>query len=389
MNTLNREIGLSRDEMLRYSRHISIPEVGVDGQLKLKNAKVLCIGAGGLGAPLGMYLAAAGVGTLGLVDFDTIDYSNLQRQVIYSTADVGKSKLQIAKERLQGINPFVELKLYETKLSSQNALEIFKDYDVIADGTDNFPTRYLVNDACVLLNKPNVYGSILRFDGQLSVFDAKRGPCYRCVFPDPPPPGAVPSCAEGGVLGVLPAIIGSLQALETIKLVLSEGESLIGRLVLFDALKMTFRELKLQKDPGCPICGPSRSITQLIDYEQFCGLRPEVQTMEPKVDQAELEVEEFKKLRDQKKDMVVLDVREPWEWDICHFPEAKLIPLKELPNRLAELDVSKDMVVHCRSGGRSAKAVELLRKSGFPKAKNLKGGITAWSDKIDPSVPKY
>jgi len=380
---------LSNEELLRYARHLSIPEVGREGQLKLKQAKVLCVGAGALGAPIGMYLAAAGVGTIGLVDFDSVDPSNLQRQVIYRHQDVGKKKLQIARQRLQEINPFTEIPLHETRLRSLNALEIFEPYDLIVDGTDNFPTRYLVNDASVLAGKPNVYGSILRFEGQLSVFDAKRGPCYRCVFPDPPPAGTVPSCAEGGVLGVLPGIIGSLQALETIKLILEEGEPLIGELVLFDALKMRFQKLKLEKDPACPVCGTHRTITKLVDDDQFCGVRPEETNVEPKTESIDIEVEEFKKWRDAKKEIFVLDVREPWEWDICHFPEATLIPLKELPNRLTELDNSKAMIVHCRSGGRSSKAVELLRKSGFPNARNLKGGILAWSDRIDSSVPKY
>lgn len=360
---------LTKDELLRYSRHIAIPEVGVAGQLKLKEARVLVIGAGGLGAPLSMYLAAAGIGTLGLVDFDVVDESNLQRQILYSTSDVGKSKLAAAKDRLLGINPQIKINLHEARLDSRNAVEIFKNYDVIADGTDNFPTRYLVNDACVLARKPNVYGSIFQFEGQVSVFDAKRGPCYRCLYPNPP--AAERSCAEGGVLGVLPGIIGSLQALETIKLILDQGKPLVGRLLLFDALAMNFRELNVKKDPNCPICS---------------GTKQEVTKMETTFD---IELEDFKKLRDQKADVFVLDVREPWEWDICHFPEAKLIPSKELPNRLSELDPNKEMIVHCRSGGRSSKAVELLQKSGFLKARNLKGGIIGWADKIDPSYPKY
>jgi len=378
---------LSKDEILRYSRHLIMPEVGMDGQLKLKQAKVLCIGAGGLGSPLALYLAAAGVGKLGIVDFDVVDYTNLQRQVIHDTDDVGRLKLASARDTLHDINPFVEVVGYETRLSSENALEILKDYDIIADGTDNFPTRYLVNDACVLLGKPNVYGSIFRFEGQASVFYAREGPCYRCLYPEPPPPGLVPSCAEGGVLGVLPGIVGCMQALETIKLILGTGEPLIGRLLLFDALSMKFRELKLRKNPDCVICGTKPTITKLIDYEQFCGIRGEEHV--PPTQVPEVTPVELKKLMDERKPFVLIDVREPHEFQICRIADSKLIPLGQVPQRMNELNSADEIVVHCRSGIRSAQAVQLLMKAGFRKISNLKGGILAWSDQVDPSVPKY
>ncbi|HUI30522.1 MAG TPA: molybdopterin-synthase adenylyltransferase MoeB [Candidatus Acidoferrales bacterium] len=383
------EVQLSNEEVLRYSRHLIIPEVGLSGQKKLKAAKVLMIGAGGLGSPLGLYLAAAGVGKIGIVDFDVVDLTNLQRQVMHSTPDIGRPKLDSARETLNGINPNVEVETYEERLSSANALGLFGDYDVIVDGTDNFPTRYLVNDACVLLGKPNVYGSILRFDGQVSVFDAKRGPCYRCLYPAPPPPGLVPSCAEGGVLGVLPGIIGSLQALEVIKLILGEGEPLIGRLVLFDALKFKFRELKLRKNPECPICGDNPTIHELIDYEQFCGIAPHVTQPAEVVDgETEITVEQLKTRLDRGDDVFLLDVREPHEYEIVNIG-AYLIPLSTLPKRIDELDPSKEIVVHCKSGGRSGRAADFLRRNGFKSVKNLVGGIDEWVEKIDPSLPRY
>ena len=386
--TMTQPVQLSKDEILRYSRHLIMPEVGMEGQLKLKQAKVLCIGAGGLGSPLALYLGAAGVGKLGLVDFDVVDFTNLQRQVIHGTSDVGRTKLESARDTLLEINPNVEIETFETRLSSDNALDIFREYDIVADGTDNFPTRYLVNDACVLLGKPNVYASIFRFEGQASIFYAEQGPCYRCLYPEPPPPGLVPSCAEGGVLGVLPGIMGCIQAMETIKLILGRGEPLIGRLLLFDALSMKFRELKLRKNPDCPVCGTHRSITKLIDYEQFCGIRGEehtpVQTGIPEITPAEV-----KKKMDAHEPFVLIDVREPHEYQICRIPGSKLIPLGEVPKRMNELDSADEIVVHCKSGMRSAKAVDLLMKSGFRKIHNLKGGILAWSDQVDPSVPKY
>jgi adenylyltransferase/sulfurtransferase len=378
---------LSKDEILRYSRHLIMPEVGMEGQLKLKAAKVLCIGAGGLGSPLALYLAAAGIGKLGIVDFDVVDYTNLQRQVIHDTSDVGRLKLHSARETIHDINPFVEVETYETRLTSENALDIFREYDIVADGTDNFPTRYLVNDACVLLGKPNVYGSIFRFEGQASVFYAKEGPCYRCLYPEPPPPGLVPTCAEGGVLGVLPGIIGCIQALQTIKLILGKGQTLVGRLLLFDALNLKFRELKLRRNPECPICGADPTITKLIDYEEFCGIRGEEHVPPTRV--PEITPAEVKKMMDERKPFVLIDVREPHEFQICRIPGSKLIPLGEVPRRMHELSSADDIVVHCRSGMRSAQAVELLMKSGFRKIHNLKGGILAWSDQVDPRVPKY
>jgi sulfur-carrier protein adenylyltransferase/sulfurtransferase len=379
-------ITLNKDEILRYSRHLIMPEVGMEGQQKLKAARVLCIGAGGLGSPLALYLGAAGVGTLGIVDFDVVDYTNLQRQIIHSTADVGRKKLDSAVEKLKAINPFLNIRKFETRLSSENALDIFRDFDIIADGTDNFPTRYLVNDACVLTGKPNVYGSIFRFEGQASVFATEEGPCYRCLYPEPPPPGLVPSCAEGGVLGILPGLVGVIQATETIKLILGQGDALIGRLLLVDALGMKFRELKLRKNPDCPACGKHPSITKLIDYNEFCGIRGEEKLVEVGV--PEIPVEELKRRLDKGEDIFVLDVREPHEYQICNI-NGYLIPLGDLPKRVHELDSSREIVAHCRSGARSAKAVDFLRQAGFKKVHNLAGGILAWADRVDPKMPKY
>ncbi len=387
-STANTGVSFTHEEVQRYSRHLIMPEVGMEGQAKLKQAQVLLIGAGGLGAPMGLYLAAAGVGRIGLVDFDVVDASNLQRQVTYSTADVGRSKLEVTKERLAGINPHIQIDTHEERLSSENALDLFKGYDIIADGTDNFPTRYLVNDACVLLGKPNVYGSIFRFEGQASVFYAKEGPCYRCLYPEPPPPGLVPSCAEGGVLGVLPGIVGTLQALEVIKLILGEGNPLIGRLLLFDALKMNFRELKLRKDPQCALCSEHATIKELIDYEQFCGIPQQEAEVQTQSGVPTISVEELKALMDKKEDVYILDVREPQEWDIAHL-QAKLIPLGELPQAVNQLSSADDIVVYCRSGARSARAVQFLMEMGFRKVRNLEGGILAWSERIDPSLPRY
>ena len=378
---------LSKEEILRYSRHLIMPEVGMEGQLKLKNAKVLLIGTGGLGAPLGLYLAAAGVGKLGLVDFDVVDSTNLQRQVAFGAQDVGTPKTLAAKNRLSSLNSDIEIETYETKLESSNALELFKDYDVIVDGTDNFPTRYLVNDACILLGKQNVYGSIFRFEGQVTVFGAPDGPCYRCLYPEPPPPGLVPSCAEGGVLGVLPGIVGSIQAMETIKLIIGRGDNLVGRLLLFDALGMKFRELKLRKNPDCPMCGKNRTVHKLIDYYEFCGVRGE-EAPAPDLQVPEITPRELKSRLDRGDDLFILDVREPHEFQICNL-RGHLIPLGELPRRVHELDTSREIIAHCRSGKRSAEAVDFLRKAGFRKILNLKGGILAWSDEVDPSVPKY
>ncbi len=382
---------LSNEEVLRYSRHLIMPEVGMEGQQKLKAARVLSIGAGGLGSPVALYLAAAGVGTLGLVDFDVVHFTNLQPQIIHFTSDVGRPKLDSAKEKLAAINPFVKVLTFATKLSSENALKLFADFDIIVDGTDNFPTRFLVNDACVFTGKPNVYGSIFRFEGQASVFAAKNGPCYRCLYPEPPPPGLVPSCAEGGVLGILPGLVGLIQATETIKLILGAGEPLIGRLLLVDALGMKFRELKLRKNPDCVVCGTHPTVTKLIDYDEFCGLRGQDKPVTtPPAGVPEITVEELKQRLDAKEDLFILDVREPHEYKICNL-NGHLVPLGDLPKRISELDPAKnkEMVVHCRSGGRSAKAVEFLQKAGFSKAKNLKGGILAWADRIDPKVPKY
>jgi sulfur-carrier protein adenylyltransferase/sulfurtransferase len=386
------EVDLSADEIKRYSRHLIMPEVGVDGQKRLKAGSVLCIGAGGLGSPAAMYLAAAGVGRIGIVDFDVVDFSNLQRQLLHGTSDVGRSKLASAKDRLRDLNPHIEIDTYEATVTSDNALDLFKPYDVILDGTDNFPTRYLVNDACVLTGKPNAYGSIFRFEGQASVFATREGPCYRCLYPEPPPPGLVPSCAEGGVLGVLPGIIGVIQATEAIKLILGVGEPLIGRFLIYDALKMRFRELKLRKDPDCPVCGTHPTVTKLIDYEQFCGIRPEpaaAQQTGAAVSEWETTSVDLKKRVDAGDDVFILDVREPNEYQICRIPGAVLIPLGELPRRYAELPKDKDIVAHCKMGARSAKAQEFLQSVGFKRVKNLKGGILDWIDKVDPSQPKY
>jgi adenylyltransferase/sulfurtransferase len=381
---------LNNDEILRYSRHLIMPEVGMEGQQRLKAARVLCIGAGGLGSPLALYLGAAGVGTLGIVDFDVVDYTNLQRQIIHTTADVGRKKLDSAAEKLKAINPFLNIRKFETRLSSDNALELFRDFDIIADGTDNFPTRYLVNDACVLTGKPNVYGSIFRFEGQASVFATKDGPCYRCLYSDPPPPGLVPSCAEGGVLGILPGLVGVIQATEVIKLILGKGDPLIGRLLLIDALGMKFRELKLRKNPDCPACGCHRTIRKLIDYNEFCGIRGEERSQEKQVEAGvpEIQVEELKRRLDAGEDLFVLDVREPHEYQICNI-KGHLIPLGDLPKRVHELDSSREIVAHCRSGVRSAKAVTFLQQAGFKKVHNLAGGILAWADRVDPKMPKY
>ena len=382
---------LTNDEIKRYSRHLIMPEVGVDGQRRLKAGKVLCIGAGGLGSPAAMYLAAAGVGTIGLVDYDVVDFSNLQRQIIHGTPDVGRSKLASAKDRLHAINPHVDIPTYETALSSENALELFEPYDVILDGTDNFPTRYLTNDACVLLGKPNAYGSIFRFEGQASVFATKNGPCYRCLYPEPPPPGLVPSCAEGGVLGVLPGIIGVIQATEAVKLIAGIGEPLIGRFLIYDALRMHFRELKLRKDPDCPVCGTHPTIKKLIDYEQFCGLRPAVAEAAPVSASHALEISavELKQRLDRGEKLRIIDVREPNEWQINRIPGAQLIPLGEIPRRYAELDPDEELIMQCKVGGRSAKAADFLRSVGFKRVLNLRGGILDWIDKVDPTQPKY
>ncbi len=386
VNQTGTAAGLSNDEILRYSRHLIMPEVGMEGQLKLKQARVLCIGAGGLGSPLALYLAAAGVGTLGIVDFDVVDFTNLQRQIIHGTENVGHKKLDSAADRIASINPNVEVRKFETRLTSANALELFREFDIIVDGTDNFPTRYLVNDACVLTGKPNVYGSIFRFEGQASVFATKDGPCYRCLYPEPPPPGLVPSCAEGGVLGILPGLVGVIQATETIKLILGSGEPLIGRLLLVDSMSMRFRELKLRKNPECPACGAHPTITKLIDYEQFCGIRGAEKSATATMQ--DMTPEELKQRLDAGDDLFVLDVREPHEYQICNLG-GHLIPLNDLPKRVSELDSSREIVVHCKMGGRSAKAVDFLRQSGFAKVHNLAGGINAWAERIDPKVPKY
>ena len=380
------QVQLSRDEIKRYGRHLLMPEVGLEGQKKLKASSVLLIGAGGLGSPAALYLAAAGVGKIGVVDFDVVDHSNLQRQILHGTADIGRPKLQSAAERIHAINPYVVVDLHEVRLDSSNALEIFKNYDVVVDGTDNFPTRYLVNDACVLLHKPNVYGSIFRFEGQASVFYADKSPCYRCLYSEPPPPGLVPSCAEGAVFGVLPGIIGTVQALETIKVLLGIGNPLIGRLLLFDALKMEFRELKLRKNPDCPVCGTNPTIRELIDYEEFCGISPAV----PAEDHTSVEitVEELKTKLDGKQDVFLLDVREPHEYEIANLG-GMLIPLNDLPKRVNELDSSDEIVVYCATGIRSGKAVRFLADLGFRKVRNLAGGISAWAEKIDQTMPSY
>ena len=379
------DVELSHEEIRRYSRHLIMPEVTMVGQKRLKAARVLLVGTGGLGSPLGLYLAAAGVGHLGLVDFDVVDESNLQRQIIHGTGDVGRPKLDSARDHIRDVNPHVNVETFETRLSSENARDIFADYDIIVDGTDNFPTRYLVNDACAMLGKPNIYGSIFRFEGQATVFDATQGPCYRCLYPEPPPPGLVPSCAEGGVLGILPGLVGTIQATETIKRILGQGEPLVGRLLLVDALNMSFRELNLRKNPDCPVCGKHPTVTELIDYEAFCGLGGE-ETIETG---AEISPQQLKERLDTGDDVVLLDVREPFEWEISRLDGATLIPLGELPERLHELDSADEIVAYCRFGGRSAEAVELLREAGFRKLRNLHGGINAWSRQVDASVPTY
>ena len=380
---------LTTDDLSRYSRYLIFSEVGIEGQQKLKAARVLCVGTGGLGSPLAFYLAAAGIGTLGLVDFDVVDASNLQRQIIHSTKDIGRKKLDSAEEKLLALNPALNVVKHDTMLSSANALEILKDYDVVADGTDNFPTRYLVNDACVLLGKPNAYGSIFRFEGQASVFATKEGPCYRCLYPEPPPPGLVPSCAEGGVLGILPGLVGVIQATEVIKLILGKGAPLIGRLLLVDALSMRFRELKLRKNPECPVCGDNPTVTELIDYEHFCGIVPE--TKEEKAVKngvPQLSVKEFKQRIDAGENLFLLDVREPYEYQIAQIG-GTLIPQNDVPQRLAEIPRDREIVVQCRSGARSQRIAEFLKQSGYSKVVNLAGGILAWSDEIDPKVQKY
>ena len=380
---------LTTDELSRYSRHLILPEVGMEGQQRLKAAKVLCVGTGGLGSPLAFYLAAAGVGTLGLVDFDVVDASNLQRQIIHSTKDIGRKKLDSAAEKLLALNPALNVVKHDTMLSSANALDILKDYDVVADGTDNFPTRYLVNDACVLLGKPNVYGSIFRFEGQASVFATEQGPCYRCLYPEPPPPGLVPSCAEGGVLGILPGLVGVMQATEVIKLILGKGEPLVGRLLLVDALNMRFRELKLRKNPECPVCGANPTVTQLIDYQQFCGIVPETpQESSMKNGIPQITVKELKRRLDAGEEVQLIDVREPYEYQIAQIG-GKLIPQNDVPQRLAEIDRNREVIVQCRSGARSQRIAEFLVQSGYPRVANLAGGILAWSEEIDPSIQKY
>lgn len=379
-------VGLSPDELARYDRHLNLPEVGRAGQEKLKAARVLMVGTGGLGSPLGLYLTAAGVGTLGIVEFDVVDESNLQRQVLHGTKDVGRPKIASARDRLHDVNPHVKINSYEVALSAANALEILRDYDVVVDGTDNFATRYLVNDACVLLGKPNVYGSIFRFEGQVSVFHpAAGGPCYRCLYPEPPPPGLVPSCAEGGVLGVLPGVVGTLQATEVLKLILGAGQSLLGRLLLFDALAMQFRELKLRRDPECPLCGPKATIKELVDYREFCGLNAPVTAVE------EVTPAEFQDQWRAGRRPTLIDVRNPHEWEIVNLSEfgARLVPLDTLDTQLTSLEQGADIVVHCKSGGRSAKAQELLAAAGFSRVRNLSGGILRWSDDVDSSKRRY
>jgi adenylyltransferase/sulfurtransferase len=380
---------LNNDEIRRYSRHLILPEVGLAGQKKIKAASVLCIGAGGLGSPIALYLAAAGIGKLGIVDFDTVDYSNLQRQILHTDADVGRPKAESARETIHSTNPNCEVVIHNTRITSENALDLIRPYDIVVDGTDNFPTRYLTNDACVLLKKPNVYGSIFRFEGQASVFAPHLGgPCYRCLYPEPPPPGLVPSCAEGGVLGVLPGIIGCIQATEILKLIIGKGTSLVGRLLLFNALDMKFRELKLRRDPECPLCGKNPTIKELIDYEQFCGIPPEPAA--PQANPDEVTVHDMKKaLDDPKLGIKIVDVREPDEYEIARVKGVALLPLSELPKRFAELDPNQRYYLHCKAGVRSLQAVNFLKEQGFKYVKSVKGGITAWSDEIDRNVPRY
>ncbi|HEY6842083.1 MAG TPA: molybdopterin-synthase adenylyltransferase MoeB [Chthoniobacterales bacterium] len=380
----------SNDEIARYSRHLIMPEVTLDGQKRIKAASVLCLGAGGLGSPIALYLAAAGIGRMGLIDYDIVDFSNLQRQILHGTDDVGRKKLNSAKDRIKAVNPNVQVDLHDTMFRSDNAMQLVQDYDIVIDGTDNFPTRYLSNDVCVLLKKPNIYGSIFRFDGQCTVFAPHLGgPCYRCMFPEPPPPGMVPSCAEGGVLGVLPGMIGVMQAIEAIKMIIGIGDSLIGRLVSFDALQMRFKEFKIRKDPNCPICGEHPTIHELIDYDQFCGIPQADAETAKEMDVPTITATELKTRIDRQDKFVLIDVREPFEYEISRIPGSKLIPLGELPARLSELDSADDIVLHCKMGGRSAKALRILQEAGFRKLNNLQGGITAWSDDVDPSVPKY
>ena len=376
--------GLTHAEIARYSRHLIMPEVGVEGQRRLKSSSVLLVGAGGLGSPLGLYLAAAGVGRLGLVDFDVVDVSNLHRQVLYGDTDIGRPKLDAARERLADVNPHIELETHEVRLSSENALELLDGYDLVIDGTDNFPTRYLVNDACVLLGKPNIYGSIFRFEGQVSVFWAGHGPCYRCLYPEPPPPGMVPSCAEGGVLGILPGTVGALQATEAIKLLIRRGDPLLGRLLLFNALEMSFRELKIGRDPDCPVCGDDPEVTALIDYEQFCGVGDR-----PAPEVAELDPGELHRELHGGKSLQLIDVRSREEWEITHLPGARLIPLDELDNGIGELDRERPVVCICKLGGRSARAAARLAELGFRDVRSLRGGLMAWGREIDPEVPAY
>jgi len=380
------DVRLSREEIRRYGRHLILPEVGLDGQMKLKAASVLLVGAGGLGSPLALYLAAAGIGRIGIVDFDVVDESNLQRQILHSTEYIGRPKLESAKDRIRAINPNVEVEQFSTRLTSENALDIIRAFDLVADGTDNFPTRYLVNDACVLLKKPNVYGSIFRFEGQVSVFSAPGGPCYRCLYADPPPPGLVPSCAEGGVLGVLPGIIGTMQAAEAVKLILGIGEPLIGRLLLLDALTMKTRELKLRRDPACKVCGDHPEIKELIDYEMFCGITPPEAGAAPDADA--ISVTEVKEKLDRGESLFLLDVREPQEYQIANLG-GHLIPLSDLPRRVHELDSSREIVAYCHTGVRSGKAVQFLKQLGFRKVRNLTGGIDAWAEEIDAEMPRY
>jgi molybdopterin/thiamine biosynthesis adenylyltransferase/rhodanese-related sulfurtransferase len=383
-------IDFSNDEIARYSRHLIMPEVTLDGQKRIKASSILCIGAGGLGSPIALYLAAAGIGRMGLVDYDIVDFSNLQRQILHGTDDVGRKKLNSARDRIKAVNPNVRVDLHDTLFRSENAMQLVQDYDIVIDGTDNFPTRYLSNDVCVLTKKPNIYGSIFRFDGQCTVFAPHLGgPCYRCMFPEPPPPGMVPSCAEGGVLGVLPGIIGVMQAIEAIKMIIGIGESLIGRLVSFDALQLRFKEFKIRRDPNCPICGDHPTIHELIDYDQFCGIPQADAEAAKELEVPTITATELKAKIDRKDQFVLVDVREPYEYDISRIPGSKLIPLGELPARLSELDSADDIVLHCKVGGRSAKALRILQEAGFRKLNNLQGGITAWSDEVDPTTPKY
>lgn len=385
---------LSNQEISRYSRHLIMPEVGLEGQKKLKNAKVLCIGAGGLGSPLALYLAAAGVGKIGILDFDVVDFSNLQRQVIHSEQTIGELKVDSAKNSLLELNSDIEIETYNERFTSDNAMEIVKNYDIVVDGTDNFATRYLTNDVCVLLGKPNVYGSIFRFEGQVSVFDAKNGPCYRCLYPEPPPPGLVPSCAEGGVLGILPGVVGTLQASEVVKLIIDQGNSLTGRLLFLDVLEMEPRILKLRKNPECPICGDNPTITELIDYEEFCGIgrgelgQEDVQE-KPTVSVPEISVEEFAEKRKSNGEIILIDVREPHEYEICNIEGSKLIPLGEIKDRTDELNPEDEIVIHCHHGGRSMKAATMLKEKGFKNVINLKGGIDEWAEKFDPNMARY